>query len=635
MSLIIAENITHAYGAVEVLRNVSFRLAGADRVGIVGPNGQGKTTLLRIIGEMLEPTGGQVHRRRGLRIGYLPQDPPAPGRATVHDAMLDVFADLRALEARITDLAHAMADDPARADKYADAQHEFETRGGYDYERRIDQVLDGLAFPRDLWDRPLGQLSGGQRTRAYLATLLLKDPDVLMLDEPTNHLDIDCIEWLEGWLRSFGGALLAVSHDRYFLDSITTDTWEVAFATLEAYRGSYSQYLPKRNARYAERLTQWHSQQEYIAKTRDFIARNLAGQRTKEAQGRRTRLERFIRDEAMAKPQVPPDIHLSIPAGPRTGDMVLRATDLEIGYHADQPLVSIERLDIQRGDRIAIVGGNGVGKTTLIRTLLGQLDPLAGQVELGSKVRPGYVSQTHDELTAGTSALDAVRTAGRGCPPEQARNVLGSLLISGDDVYKKIDELSGGQRSRVVMGKLTVVEANWLVMDEPTNHLDIASAEIMQEVLQKFDGTVLFVSHDRYLVQAVATHIWAMDGGQIRTILGGWEAYLAWRAARRAQAAAQTPRTVAKGDKAARVADYRDARKRANLLQRLQRRHTQLEDEIDAAEKALAQLNDAISAAGEAGDMAKIEELGAQYQKTDERLKTLWGEWEHVGEQLE
>lgn len=635
MSLIIAENITHAFGAVEVLRNVSFRLAGADRVGVVGPNGQGKTTLLRIIGDMLEPTSGRIHRRRGLRIGYLPQDPPALGETTVHDAMLDVFADLRALEARITELAHAMGDDPAQADRYADAQHEFETRGGYDYQRRIEQVLEGLAFPRDLWDRPLGQLSGGQRTRAYLATLLLKDPDVLMLDEPTNHLDIDCIEWLEGWLRSFSGAVLAVSHDRYFLDSVTTDTWEVAFATVETYRGSYSQYLPKRNARYAERLAQWQGEQEYIAKTRDFIARNLAGQRTKEAQGRRTRLERFIRDEALAKPQVPPDIHLSIPAGPRTGDMVLRASDLEIGYHADQPLLSIERLDIQRGDRIAIVGGNGVGKTTLIRTLLGQLEPLGGEVEFGAKVRPGYVSQTHEELSDDTTALDAVRTAGKGCPPERARSILGSLLISGDDGYKKIDELSGGQRSRVVMGRLTVVEANLLVMDEPTNHLDIASAEIMQEVLQRFDGTIMFVSHDRYLVQSVATHIWAMDGGQVRTILGGWEAYLAWRAARREQAASQTPRAVAKGDKAARLADYRDARKRANLLQRLQRRHTQLEDEIDAAEKALAQLNDAISAAGEAGDMAKIEELGAQYQQTDDRLKALWDEWEHVGEQLE
>ena len=635
MSLIIAENITHAYGAVEVLRNVSFRLAGADRVGMVGPNGQGKTTLLRIIGDLLEPTSGQVHRRRGLEVGYLPQDPPALGKTTVHDAMVEVFADLRRLEQRVEELAAAMGDDPAGHDKYAAAQHEFEIRGGYDIPRRIEQVLDGLGFPRDLWDRPLAQLSGGQRTRAYLATLLLKDPDVLMLDEPTNHLDLDCVEWLEGWLRSFRGALVVVSHDRYFLDSVTTETWEMAFMTLEAYRGPYHEYLPKRTQRYADRLAQWQGQQEYIAKTRDFIARNLAGQRTKEAQGRRTRLERFIRDEAIPKPQVPADIHLSIPAGARTGDMVLRASELAIGYDGGEPLLTADRLDVQRGDRIAIVGGNGVGKTTLIRTLLGDLPPLGGAVDYGAKVRPGYVSQTHEEIDPATTALDAVRNAGDGCPPERARGILGSLLLSGDEAHKKIGELSGGQRSRVVMGRLTVIGPNLLVMDEPTNHLDIASAETMQEVLQTFDGTILFVSHDRYLVQAVATHIWAIEVGQIRTILGGWEAYLQWRSAARAQAAAETPRGVETGDKASRVADYRQARKQANLIQRLQRRHTELEDQIDAAEGQLAGLNEGISLAGEAGDIARIEDLGAQYQKTDQQLKALWDEWEHVGEQLE
>ena len=610
-----------------------MRLAAADRIGVVGPNGQGKTTLLRIIGDLLEPTSGQIHRRRGLRTGYLPQDPPALGGATVHDAMLEVFADLQVLEERLSELAGAMAGDPADAKRYADAQHEFETRGGYDYARRIEQVLDGLAFPRDLWDRPLNQLSGGQRTRAYLAALLLKDPDVLMLDEPTNHLDLDCIEWLEYWLRSFGGALLAVSHDRYFLDNATTTTWDVSFSAVETYRGSYSTFIAKRDQRYTERLARWQGQQDTIARTQDFIDRNIAGQRTKEAQGRRTRLERFIRDEAVSKPRAPQDIHLAIPPGPRTGDMVLRATDLAVGYAADEPLIAVERLDIERGQRIAIVGGNGVGKTTLIRTLLGDLAPLAGAVELGANVRPGYVSQTHAEIDPDVTALHAVQTATLGCTLERARSVLGSLLLGGDDGVKKVSELSGGQRSRVVMARLAVTGANLLVLDEPTNHLDIPSTEIMQEALQKFDGTVIFVSHDRYLVQAAATHIWAIEAGQLRTILGGWEAYLQWRAAARQAAAA--PAQPDRSDKTARMADYRQARKQANLLQRLQRRHEQLENEIDIVEKALAELNDAISTAGEAGDIALIEELGAQYQQTASRLKTLWDEWEHVGEQLE
>ena len=632
MSLIIAENITHAYGAERILHNVSFRLAAGDRVGMVGPNGHGKTTLLLIIGGLLEPTRGQIHRRRGLRIGYLPQDPPAPGRTTVHDAMLDVFADLRSLEGRLVELAAGMGDGDEQAALYADAQHEFETRGGYDYPRLIEQVLDGLRFDRDLWNRPLGELSGGQRTRAYLAALLLKDPDVLMLDEPTNQLDLDCVEWLEQWLRSYRGALLAVSHDRYFLDSVTTTTWEVAFAAVEAYRGSYSAFVAKRDQRYTERLALWTSQQEHIARTEDFIARNIAAKRPKEARGRRTRLERFLRDEAIPKPEAIKEIHLAIPPGARTGDIVLRGAGLAVGYEASDPLVSIESLEVERGQRIAIVGPNGSGKTTLLRTLLGDLPALGGSVTRGANVRAGYVSQTHAEIDPAATAMAAVRAAAPGCPPERARSVLGSLLLGGDEALKRVGELSGGQRSRVVLARLAVIRPNLLVMDEPTSHLDIASTEIVQEVLQKFDGTVIFVSHDRYLVQAVATHIWAIEAGRLRVILGGWESYLQWRAdARQGDA----PAGKGRPDKAARSGNYRQARRRANLLQRLQRRHQQLESQIADDEAALAELSDAISAAGEAGDLEQIEKLGRRYQQAADHLKALWNEWEQVGEQLE
>ncbi|MCK4623960.1 MAG: ABC-F family ATP-binding cassette domain-containing protein, partial [Phycisphaerae bacterium] len=502
MSLIIAENITHAFGTHEVIKNATFRLGESHRIGLVGPNGEGKTTLLRVIGGQTEPTIGKVHRSQALRIGYLPQDPPAGQDKTIHDAMLDVFSDLRRMEQQLHDLAGKMEHgDTGQADlmkQYDGIQSKFEALGGHDYHRRIEQVLTGLAFGPEMWDRTLSALSGGERTRAYMAGLLLREPDLLMLDEPTNHLDLDSVEWLESWLGSFRGALIVVSHDRYFLDSVTTETWEIAFGNLETFRGSYSKYLPQRDERYTERMRQWEAQQEYIAKTEDYIARNISGQRGKEARGRRTRLERFMRDEAIARPQEHRTINVSLQAGRRTGDLVFRASDLSVGY--DAPLLEIETLDVNRGQRIAILGANGIGKTALLRTLMSEIKPLAGSVRGGSNVKIGYLPQTHERLDPNDTALKAVMSAEPGCTPEKARSALGRVLLGQDESLKRIDELSGGQRSRVVLARLMVQNPNVLMLDEPTNHLDIPSTEIMQDVLQNFDGTVVFVSHDRYLV---------------------------------------------------------------------------------------------------------------------------------------
>jgi ATP-binding cassette, subfamily F, member 3 len=632
MSLIIGENVGLRYGDQEVLRRVGFRVAEGDRIGVVGPNGEGKTSLLKIIAGLIESTSGEVHRRRDLTVGYLPQDPPAPDAHTVHDAMLDVFADLRTLEEQLRLMGDQLNDQPAQVEAYGQLQHRFEVLGGYDYHQRIRRTLTGLGFEAELWDRPLAQLSGGQRTRAYLAKLLLQTPEVLLLDEPTNHLDIDACEWLEYWLQSYKGALLVVSHDRYFLDRTTERTWEVAFQGLETYKGAYTKYVTLREERQRERMKQWEAQQQYIRETQEFIRIHLAGQRTNEAKGRRKRLERFLEQDAIERPRTHTTIRFTLPESERTGDVVMTARRLAVGYPPGPPLLRVPELELWRGQRVAIVGPNGSGKTTLLRTLLHELPALDGEVRHGSKLHIGTLSQTHQELDPDQTAMDAVNAACRG-KGDDARGILGSLLLGGDDAFKKIRQLSGGQRSRVVLARLKLQKPNVLALDEPTNHLDIPSAEIIQDVLQQFDGTLLFVSHDRYLVQALATHLWVIDGGQLVALRGSWDAYLEWRAERRetrpakpaapAKATAPMPRAPAA------------ERPTPQQLKQIKRRHQKLEDEIEAVETELLTLGNAISDAAERGQLDTLRKLSDTHRRLDQRLHDLWAEWEQLGETID
>ena len=633
MSLIIAENVGQHYGAQEVLRDVSFRVAEGDRIALVGANGEGKTTLLRIVAGEIDSTLGAVHRRRALRVGYLAQEPPALGDKTVYGAMLDVFAEVRRMEEELHEISSQLGGhpDPKLLARYGELQARFESAGGYGYTRRIERVLEGLAFERDSWQQTLSTLSGGQRTRAYLAGILLSEPELLLLDEPTNHLDIDSVEWLEGWLGEFKGAIVVVSHDRWFLDRVTTATWEVGACVLETYPAPYTQYLELKAKRHLELRRRWEQQQEHIDKTQDFIRRHIAGQRTKEARGRRKRLERFIEEEAVERPRDSDAIHLSLGSADRSGNVVLSADNLAVGYEPGRPLVSAERLLIVRGQRVAVVGANGIGKTTLLRTFLGELEPLAGSVKLGAKVSVGYLSQTHAELDPDATAIESVMRAGEGLTEEVVRTLLGSLLLSGDDAFKKISELSGGQRSRIILARLVVQSDNVLMLDEPTNHLDVPSTEIIQDVLRRFDGTVLFITHDRRLIEAVATDVWAVEDGRVFTIHGGWESFVHWRDARRRHAAEVSD--AGSGD--ARRAEHEESRRQANLLQRLRRRHEELETEITATEQRLAAINDELASASAAGDMTRIETLGLEYNEKQARLKDLWAEWEEVGGKLE
>jgi ATP-binding cassette subfamily F protein 3 len=508
-------------------------------------------------------------------------------------------------------------------------QVEFEHGGGYTHERRIQTVLTGLGFGPGDWPRPLGQFSGGQRTRAALARLLLEDPEVLLLDEPTNHLDLDAVEWLEGFLAGFRGTLLVVSHDRYFLDKLSRRVWELAGGELAAYRGNYSHYLRQREERRAERLARWEAQQERVERTMEFVRRYGAGQRSKEARGRLTHLRRFLEEEAVEKPRQDARIHLEIRDAGWGGDLLFRAKNLAIGYPPAGPLLRVEELELCRGQRVALLGPNGAGKTTLVRTLLGEVPPLAGEVRRSPSAQVGYLSQAQAGLDPEARVVDAVRAARPALKEEQVRSYLGGFLFSEDRVFKKVGDLSGGERSRVALARLALAGANVLLLDEPTNHLDIPSQEVLQDVLQDFPGTVLFVTHDRYLVDALATHLWIIGDGTLRTMVGNWSDYLRWRSAARAGGSGEAP-AAAEARQAA-----KDARRDRQRLSRLQSRHKAIEKEIHELEARLHSLTGDISRASEAGKGEQVRRLGEDYRAADARLKLLWDEWIAVGGELE
>ena len=635
MSLLVGKDVSKSFDAGNVIRGARFRVAAGERIGLVGANGEGKTTLLRLLAGLEEPTSGTVQRGSAVRVGYLPQDAPAPMAKTLWQSMLDVFADVRRMAVELTELAEGLDDDAdgQRLRRYGELQARFEAASGYDYENRIKTVLTGLGTGPDQYETPLAHLSGGQRTRGLLARLLLEEPNVLLLDEPTNHLDLEAREWLERYLAGYRGSLVVVSHDRYFLDKTTDRTWEISFGHLDAYRGGYTAYLKKRDERYRERMRRWQAQQEYVARTEEFIRRNLAGQRTKEAQGRRTRLERFLATEAMAQPRQHPRLTVRITPRQRTGDLVLRAEGLSIGYAPDAELMEVGDLEVRRGQRITMVGPNGVGKTTLLRTLLGNLAPLKGTVQLGSNVSMGYLPQTHDNLPGEATVLEALLDGAAGLKADAARTLLGSLRFSGQEVFQRIDELSGGQRSRVVLAKLAALAPNVLVLDEPTNHLDLPSREAVGDMLATFAGTVIFVSHDRYLIQTLATHVWALEGRAIHPMTGGWERYVRWRTDYRGGLSEASPPKLRR--RAERRQDHLDARRESRRQDRLRRRLGEVEEAIEAAETRLQELLDASGEAGEAGDLQRVGELGEQYEQNATKLKGLWDEYEQVSEAIE
>ncbi|MBV9279590.1 MAG: ABC-F family ATP-binding cassette domain-containing protein [Chloroflexi bacterium] len=528
MALVSLVDIRKHYGAREVLAGVSFQVERGDHAALVGSNGAGKSTILRIIAGMEEPDGGSVARARGVRVAYLPQDPEFTPTDTLYDVMLAPFREAIEAQEQLRVLERQMAGgnaDGALVDEYGRLQALVE-HVGYDYRAQIERVLTGLELPAELWHTPVSTLSGGQRTRANLARTLLEGADVLLLDEPTNHLDIRAVEWLESYLRDLHRAFVIVAHDRYLLDRVTRRTLELSSGRVTAYDAPYSRFLELKAERTERQRQVYEAQQEQIARTEEFIRRYGAGQRYKEARGRQKRLDRL---ERLEKPPTEEVIHLRAGRARRSGDVVLEATDLVAGYPG-KPLVRLpERVTVRRGERVAIVGPNGSGKTTLLRTLVGALAPLQGKVRWGANTSTGYYSQTLGQLDDRLTVLEEVQRT-RPLSEGEARTYLARFLFPGDDVFKPVAVLSGGEKSRVALAKLLLEDANVLVLDEPTNHLDIASRDALQPVLSEFGGTLLFVSHDRFLIDSLAQQLWLIGEGKLVRYEGTYTALVEGRA---------------------------------------------------------------------------------------------------------
>lgn len=643
MSVLTASQLGKLYGPDEIFSGISLEIPHRARIALVGPNGAGKTTLLNIlIGEDL-PNAGTVSRMKGLRIGFLPQRPEIHGDHTIFEEMLNAFAELRALESQLALIAEQLTITTGEAHdaklvEYGELQTRFEEGGGYTYEQRMRTVLHGLGFTPQDYHRQLTTLSGGQKTRVLLARLLLEAPDLLVLDEPTNHLDIDAVEWLEGFLSEFSGAVLSVSHDRYFMDAYATTIWELDFGQLETYRGNYSHYVQQREERHERLLKEFESQQEFIAKEEEYIRRNLAGQNTRQAQGRRTRLERLKRDELALRPHQRKALNLNMNTTIRSGDLVLRTRKLVVGHPDEAPLFQSPDITLRRGEVAAFIGPNGAGKSTLVKTIIEQIPPQSGEVVIGAAVKIGYFAQAHELLNENNPIIDEIMTV-KAMGLGEARSYLGKFLFSGDDVFRPINTLSGGERGRVALAKLALGGANFLILDEPTNHLDIPSQEILQNVLADFAGTILIVSHDRYLIDALATQIWwlnaeSVDGRktELKRTLRMFESttykeYLAIRNQERLAAAekAMSEREAEKAKSAPKQAT-KTAKHGLNPYQ-LKKRLAEIENQITALETRMQKITADLETASTAGDAVRASSLGVDYTETEAELDAVMTEW--------
>ena len=635
MIILQANKIERSFAGEVLFDNISLQVDERDRIALVGKNGAGKSTLLKILVGEEEPTSGEINKKRDLSLSYLAQDSRFESSNTIYDEMLHVFDDLRKTEKTLRQMELEMgektgADLEKLMQDYDRLSEEFRQAGGFTYEADIRAILNGFKFDESMWQMKIEELSGGQNTRLALAKMLLEKPNLLVLDEPTNHLDIETIAWLENYLVNYSGALLIVSHDRYFLDKVATITLDLTKHSLDRYVGNYSSFVEQKEQKLLTEAKNYEKQQKEIAALEDFVNRNLVrASTTKRAQSRRKQLEKM---ERLDKPEAgTKSAHMTFHSDKTSGNVVLTVEEAAVGYD-NQILSEPINLDIRKMNAVAIVGPNGIGKSTLIKSIVGQIPFIKGEARFGANVEVGYYDQTQSKLTPHNSVLDELWNDFKLTPEVEIRNRLGAFLFSGDDVKKTVGMLSGGERARLLLAKLSMENNNFLILDEPTNHLDIDSKEVLENALIDFDGTLLFVSHDRYFINRVATQVLELSEEGSTLYLGDYDYYLEKKAELEALAAAQAEAMPVSSAKEVTSNDYHLQKQNQKELRKITRRIEQLEAEMEELDQKIQDITETMHSTNDAADLVQLQ---SELDQLTAQQEAVMEEWAELSEQVE
>ena len=633
MIILQANKIERSFAGEVLFDNINLQVDERDRIALVGKNGAGKSTLLKILVGEEEPTSGEINKKKDISLSYLAQDSRFESENTIYDEMLHVFDDLRRTEKQLRQMELEMGEksgddlDKLMSD-YDRLSENFRQAGGFTFEADIRAILNGFKFDESMWQMKIAELSGGQNTRLALAKMLLEKPNLLVLDEPTNHLDIETIAWLENYLVNYSGALIIVSHDRYFLDKVATVTLDLTKHSLDRYVGNYSRFVELKEQKLATEAKNYEKQQKEIAALEDFVNRNLVrASTTKRAQSRRKQLEKM---ERLDKPEAgKKSANMTFQSEKTSGNVVLTVENAAVGYDGEvlsQPI----NLDLRKMNAVAIVGPNGIGKSTFIKSIVDQIPFIKGEKRFGANVEVGYYDQTQSKLTPSNTVLDELWNDFKLTPEVEIRNRLGAFLFSGDDVKKSVGMLSGGEKARLLLAKLSMENNNFLILDEPTNHLDIDSKEVLENALIDFDGTLLFVSHDRYFINRVATHVLELSENGSTLYLGDYDYYVE-KKAEVEMIQSEEASTSNQAEESSPVNDYQAQKESQKEVRKLMRQIESLEAEIEELESQSQAISEQML---ETNDADKLMELQAELDKISHRQEEAMLEWEELSEQV-